>query len=335
LFGVGKLDIPEYFDLEPNSVIIAPNAILNWDYSIETKDDKPLRDYPPNAALMKPVLKIKLDEKALTTALKRAGVSDPNQLDPRTNKSYLQGAYDFFASSFQDYDSSLKLPPAFYSFIGPDNKLKIIVDPEIANLVYSPVGTFEELNELFDSNQELKNLNPAFVRLYLKIYLDERLKRSFNTTSNKILLQYETRLRELLERFQYNQENSEFIKEKSALLEKFLEEQKNDHLSSLQQLLIENDDNHTDPQTTLKKIVRQDIFYTLKSFGNSADLSLAGLLKSLAPKQDDKVSLQRAKVYNPRALREEQLNSIGNRINFGLIDYIIENLRSIEPQNTI
>lgn len=335
LFGVGKLDIPEYFDLEPNSVFIAPNAILNWDYSIETKDDKPLRDYPPNAALMKPVLKIKLDEKALTTALKQAGVSDPNQLDPRANKTYLQGAYDFFASSFQDYDSSLKLPPAFYSFIGPDNKLKIIVDPKIANLVYSPVGTFEELNELFDSNQEPENLNPAFARLYLKTYLDERLKRSFNTSTNKILLKYETTLRELLKRFKYNQEDLEFIKEKSALLENFLEEQKDYELSVLQQLLNENDQNDTDPQTTLKRLVRQDIFYTFKSFGNSADLSLAGLLKSLAPEQDDKVSLQRAKVYNPRALREEQLNSIGNRINFRLIDYIINNLKLLNPQNTI
>lgn len=335
LFGVGKLDIPEYFDLEPNSVIIAPKAILNWDYSIETKDDKPLREYPPNAALMKPVLNIKLDEKALTTALKQAGVSDPNQLDPRTNKTYLQGAYNFFASSFQDYDSSLKLPPAFYSFIGPDNKLKIIVDPEIANLVYSPVGTFEELNKLFDSNQEPKNLNPAFARHCLKTYLDERLKRSLNAPTNKILLKYETRLRELLERFQYNQEDLEFIKEKSALLENFLEEQKDYELSVLQQLLNENDQNHTDPQTTLKRLVRQDIFYTFKSFGNSADLSLAGLLKSLAPEQDDKVSLQRAKVYNPRALREEQPNSIGNRINFRLIDYIIKNLESLNPQNTI
>ncbi len=320
LFGEGNLDIPELIDLEPGSIIVANNFTRrDLSYSFKENDDgtvkivsKSLRRFNPTSL-----------NDALKEAFKDTPDIDPQTaINPLTNKTYYQSAEDFFKTSFEEFRLTDRVFCPYYAFINPNGKLRIIVEPETANLCFSPFKSVDNLINILPVNKEADR-NNKFFKAYQK-NLQTHFKMKELEVDRNISAELVPEYRALLERYgnRLDFDNPDQMNEYKDLLKKVdlkLEKKFNSFRTALK--------NQRD-LASLIRILNMEWWYSLQNYSNMSNLSASSLVgnlsRSLASNRDQ---LQKLVLQHDNRPVSTTFSAIEEKLkNSDLVKFTIESL---------
>ena len=320
LFGEGNLDIPELIDLEPGSIIVANNFTRrDLSYSFKENDDGTVKIVSKSLR--------RFDPKSLNNALKEAFKDTPDidpqtAINPLTNKTYYKSAEDFFKTSFEEFRLTDRVFCPYYAFINPNGKLRIIVEPETANLCFSPFKSVDNLINILPVNKEADRNNKFFnaYQKNLQTHFKMTQLEADRNISEELVPEYRVLLERYGNRLDFNNEDQ--MNEYKDLLKK-VDSKLEKKFNSFRTALKDQRD-----QTSLIRILNMEWWYSLQNYSNMSNLSASSLVgnlsRSLASNRDQ---LQKLVLQHDNRPVSTTFSAIEEKLkNSNLVKFTIENL---------
>jgi|GEM_PF-6721507 len=320
LFGEGNLDIPELIDLEPGSIIVAKNftkRLLRYSFK---------EDSDGSVKIVSRSLR-RFNEENLKNALKEAFKDTPDidptkAINPLTNKTYYESAEDFFKTSFDDFRITDRVFCPYYAFINPNGKLRIIVEPETANLCFSPFKSVDNLINILPENKDADR-NGKFFEAYRK-NLQTHIKMTQLESEKSISQELAPVYRELLARYgnRLDFNNELQMREYDELLKRVdlkLEERFNLFRTSLK--------NNRDTTKQIR-ILNMEWWYSLQNYSNMSNLSASSLVGNLSRSlANNRVQLEKLVVQHDNRPVSTTFAAIEQKLKHSkLVDFTIQTL---------